>query len=76
MREYDGTITWIAGQSEFTPKNIQTEDERENLVYAVKVAVENDGYIKLGMYGGYAVKVAVENDGYIKLGMYGGLVLR
>lgn len=52
VREYDGTITWIAGQSEFTPKNIQTEDERENLVYAVKVAVENDGYIKLGMYGG------------------------
>ena len=52
VKEYDGTITWISGQSEFTPKNIQTEDERENLVYAVKVAVQNDGYIKLGMYGG------------------------
>lgn len=56
VREYDGTITWIAGQSEFTPKNIQTEDERENLVYAVKVAVENDGYIKLGMYGGLVLR--------------------
>lgn len=52
VREYDGTIDWISGKSEFTPKNIQTSDERENLVYAVKVAVKNDGYIKLGMYGG------------------------
>lgn len=52
VREYRGTITWISDQSEFTPKNIQTEDERKNLVYAVKVAVENDGFIKLGMYGG------------------------
>lgn len=52
VKEYPGTITWISDQSEFTPKNIQTEDERKNLVYAVKVAVENDGYIKLGMYGG------------------------
>lgn len=51
-REYKGRITWISDRSEFTPKNIQTEDERKNLVYAVKVAVENDGLIKLGMYGG------------------------
>lgn len=51
-KAYDGTITWISSKSEFTPKNIQTDDERENLVYAVKVAVENDGLIKLGMYGG------------------------
>lgn len=52
IHEYGGTIEWISGKSEFTPKNIQTSDERENLVYAVKVAVKNDGYIKLGMYGG------------------------
>ena len=52
VREYPGTVTWIASQSEFTPKNIQTEDERKNLVYAVKIAVDNDGLIKLGMYGG------------------------
>lgn len=51
-KEYAGTVTWISDRSEFTPKNIQTDDERKNLVYAVKVAVENDGLIKLGMYGG------------------------
>ena len=56
VREYPGTITWISDQSEFTPKNIQTEDERENLVYAVRVAVENDGFIKLGMYGGLVLQ--------------------
>ncbi len=50
-REYEGTITWISDKSEFTPKNIQTRDERANLVYAVKIAVKNDGYIKIGMYG-------------------------
>lgn len=50
-RAYDGRITWIADEAEFTPKTIQTRDERANLVYAVKVAVENDGLIKLGMYG-------------------------
>lgn len=50
-REYDGRITWIAGEAEFTPKTIQTRDERANLVYAVKIAVRNDGLIKLGMYG-------------------------
>ena len=43
--------TWISGQAEFTPKTIQTRDERANLVYAVKIAVENDGLLKLGMYG-------------------------
>ena len=51
-KEYPGTVTWISDSSEFTPKNIQTDDERKNLVYAVKVSVENDGLIKLGMYGG------------------------
>jgi HlyD family secretion protein len=51
MKEYTGTITWISDKSEFTPKTIQTRDERANLVYAVKIAVKNDGYIKNGMYG-------------------------
>ena len=50
-REYPGTITWISSEAEFTPKTIQTRDERANLVYAVKVAVHNDGSIKRGMYG-------------------------
>ena len=50
-KEYKGKITWISGQAEFTPKTIQTRDERANLVYAVKIAVENDGLLKLGMYG-------------------------
>lgn len=50
-KAYRGRITWISAEAEFTPKTIQTRDERANLVYAVKVAVENDGLIKLGMYG-------------------------
>ena len=50
--EYPGTITSIASESEFTPKNIQTSDSRSNLVYAVKIAVANDGRIKIGGYGG------------------------
>lgn len=49
--EYPGKITWISSESEFTPKNIQTQDSRSNLVYAVKIAVENDGRIKIGGYG-------------------------
>lgn len=48
---YKGTITWISSQAEFTPKSILTDDDRADLVYAVKVLVKNDGYIKLGMYG-------------------------
>lgn len=52
QREYEGSVTWIADTSEFTPKNILTKDERANLVYAVKVAVRNDGMLKIGMYGG------------------------
>lgn len=48
---YPGTVTWIAQESEFTPKSIQTPDSRANLVYAVKIAVKNDGRIKLGQYG-------------------------
>lgn len=49
--EYPGTITWIAQESEFTPKSIQTRDSRSNLVYATKIAVNNDGRLKLGQYG-------------------------
>jgi len=49
--EYAGTVVWISDKAEFTPKTIQTRDERANLVYAVKIAVQNDGYIKRGMYG-------------------------
>ncbi|HVT85246.1 MAG TPA: HlyD family efflux transporter periplasmic adaptor subunit [Chitinophagaceae bacterium] len=50
-KQYDGTITWISGKAEFTPKTIQTKEERANLVYAIKVKVKNDGYLKIGMYG-------------------------
>lgn len=50
-REYAGTVSWISDAAEFTPKTIQTRDERANLVYAAKIAVTNDGYIKSGMYG-------------------------
>ena len=50
-KEYDGTVSWISSRSEFTPKTILTDDERADLVYAVKIAVRNDGYIKIGMYG-------------------------
>ena len=49
--EYPGRIIWIAEESEFTPKSIQTRDSRANLVYAVKIAVKNDGRLKLGQYG-------------------------
>lgn len=51
-KEYEGEITWISDKSEFTPKTIQTQDERANLVYAVKVSVKNNGFLKIGMYGG------------------------
>ena len=50
-KEYNGTVTWIADEAEFTPKTILTDDERANQVYAVKIAVRNDGTIKIGMYG-------------------------
>ena len=50
-KEYAGRVSWISNRSEFTPKTILTDDERADLVYAVKVAVKNDGYIKIGMYG-------------------------
>ncbi len=51
MKEFPGTVTWISEVAEFTPKVIQTKEERVNLVYALKIFVQNDGSIKLGMPG-------------------------
>jgi HlyD family secretion protein len=50
-KEQEGIIEWISDKAEFTPKTIQTKEERANLVYAVKISVKNDGYLKIGMYG-------------------------
>jgi len=58
-KEYEGTVSWISDKAEFTPKTIQTRDVRANLVYAVKIAVKNDGYIKKGMYG--EIKLIIDN---------------
>jgi HlyD family secretion protein len=55
-RDYTGVISWISDKAEFTPKTIQTRDERANLVYAVKISVPNDGYLKIGMYGGVKIE--------------------
>ena len=55
-KEYEGTISWISSKSEFTPKTILTDDERADLVYALKVAIKNDGYVKIGMYGEVSFK--------------------
>jgi HlyD family secretion protein len=49
MKSYPGTISWISSVAEFTPKIVQTKEERVNLVYAVKVEVKNDGSLKIGM---------------------------
>ena len=51
FKKYEGTISWISSKAEFTPKIIQTKEERVTLVYAVKVLVKNDGYLKIGMPG-------------------------
>jgi HlyD family secretion protein len=51
FKNYTGAISMVSSKSEFTPKTIQTKDERANLVYAIKVRVKNDGYLKIGMYG-------------------------
>ena len=59
QKEYPGTIQWISDKTEFTPKTIQTKDERANLVYAVKIQVKNDGYIKIGMYGDVKFNTAI-----------------
>ncbi len=50
-KNYSGIISMISPKSEFTPKTIQTKNERANLVYAIKIRVKNDGYLKIGMYG-------------------------
>jgi HlyD family secretion protein len=50
-KKYSGVIFWVSDKAEFTPKTIQTKEERANLVYAIKIDVKNDGYLKLGMYG-------------------------
>lgn len=49
-REYRGKVSWIASEAEFVPKTVHTQDERDNLVYAVKIQVENDGFLRIGMY--------------------------
>lgn len=56
QKAYPGEVTWISDRSEFTPKTILTKNERANLVYAMKIAVKNDGELKIGMYGGMTIK--------------------
>lgn len=56
-REFSGKLAWISSKSEFTPKTIQTRDERANLVYAVKINVKNDGFLKIGMYGNVLLSI-------------------
>ncbi|NLL28165.1 MAG: HlyD family efflux transporter periplasmic adaptor subunit [Bacteroidales bacterium] len=51
FKEYEGHVEWISDKAEFTPKTIQNKNERDNLVYATKISVKNDGYIRIGMYG-------------------------
>jgi len=51
MKQYSGKIVWISDKAEFTPRTVLTKDERANLVYAARVAVKNDGFLKIGMYG-------------------------
>lgn len=55
-KEYSGTVYWVSDKAEFTPKTIQTKEERANLVYAVKIRVKNDGFLKIGMYGEVKLK--------------------
>lgn len=50
-KKYAGVVAWVSDKAEFTPKTIQTKDERANLVYAIKINVKNDGFLKIGMYG-------------------------
>ena len=50
-KKYEGVLEWVSDRAEFTPKTIQTKDERANLVYALKIKVQNDGFLKIGMYG-------------------------
>lgn len=50
-KKYEGILEWVSDKAEFTPKTIQTKAERANLVYAIKIKVKNDGFLKIGMYG-------------------------
>ena len=59
--KFAGKVTWIADKAEFTPKTIQTKEERANLVYAVKIGVKNDGSIKIGMYGEVSFNISEDN---------------
>lgn len=61
-KEYPGTITWISDKAEFTPKTIQTKEERANLVYAVKINVKNDGFLKIGMFGEVMIPPAPKGE--------------
>jgi len=56
FKNYEGMVTWVSDRAEFTPKTIQTKEERANLVYAIKVSVKNDGFLKIGMYGEVILK--------------------
>ena len=58
---YTGVIYWISDKSEFTPKTIPTKDERADLVYAIKIRVPNDGYLKIGMYGEVEFSNTIKN---------------
>lgn len=60
-RRYSGVVTWISSKAEFTPKTVRTDEERSNLVYAVKVQVQNDGYLRMGMYGEVALAEQLSN---------------
>jgi HlyD family secretion protein len=55
-KSYEGNVTWISSKAEFTPKTIQTKNERANLVYAVKISVKNDGLLKIGMYAEVVIR--------------------
>lgn len=55
-KTYEGMVAWVSDRAEFTPKTIQTKEERANLVYAIKVTVKNDGFLKIGMYGEVVLK--------------------
>ncbi len=60
LRYYDGVVSWISSEAEFTPKTIQTPEERLNLVYAIEIQVENDGKIKIGMPGEVHFKYVIK----------------
>ncbi|HAD96507.1 MAG TPA: HlyD family secretion protein, partial [Cryomorphaceae bacterium] len=62
FQNFKGKISWISDESEFTPKVIQTKEDRVNLVYAVKIKVPNDGRLKIGMPGEVLFNGSDEQD--------------